>query len=104
MTEYKIVKDPTGNHLRWRVMDDTGHMISRYSTRTTAALMVRVLEGDLAAAPQYYRRLIRYAAARMSHKDAIRYAVGSVQMLGLGPQDVRADPKTGEPDALGDAS
>lgn len=82
----------------WRVVNAaTGAMVIRYPTKRQATQHVAMLNGDLSVAPEWYRDQIRSARRSMPERDALRYAMLGARELGLGPGQVRADPKTGEP-------
>jgi hypothetical protein len=95
---YTIVKDPTYSVLPWRVVDDGGRMLRRYSTRQAAAFHVAMLGGDLSGAPEWYRLAFAYARRRgFDDATAARVAMGDAQLIGLLPSQVKADPATGAP-------
>ena len=81
---------------RWE-LQRAGRFVRKLQTRKDGELLVRMYGGDLSAAPEYYRRMLKQAERIMSRRDACRYAMLDAQMLGLNPDHVQADATTGEP-------
>ena len=94
-TKIQIVKATSGS-LRWQIRKND-KMIVRCATKKLATLYLRLFNGDISAAPAWYRLLLGYARKRMGASDALRFAVGSARQYGIGPTSVQADPETGLP-------
>jgi len=97
MTEPKYMVTKSTGHLKWEVRDMDGVCMDRFATRKHAQALVDAAHGDRDAVRLLYRLDLRYAERRMTHADALRYAMLCAQERGCSPGQVGADPKTGEP-------
>lgn len=89
-------KDKT---LKWHVLkSESGKLVRRCHTKRQAQLVAAVLDGDISAAPALYREDLKHNLRRVSSReDALRGAMLSASIMGLGPKEVKVDPTTGEP-------
>lgn len=95
--EATLEKDPSGYYLKWCVVVD-GRMLRRYSTKRQASRHVAMYNGDLSAAPAWYREELAKALKSLRGRgQALKSAGMSARLLGLSPCQVNADPNTGEP-------
>jgi hypothetical protein len=93
---YEIRKDPS-YYLKWQLWHD-GTFVARFTTKREALLMKSICEGDLSAAPVWYRLCVAKAEKKFGNRcDALRSARFSAVSFNLSPEDVQADPATGEP-------
>ena len=91
------VKRTDSSTLRWHVMRGD-KFIQRCHTKRQAALLAAVLDGDMRFAPDLYRETLKHSLrSSPTREEALRSAVFSMAVLGLGSSEVRADPETGEP-------
>lgn len=94
MSRFEIVRKE--GSLKWHIYCDQKFVI-RHPTKLDATLWIELAEGNTSRAPEAYRRQIHKAEKQMGRRDALRSAILWAQMLGAGPETVRADPSTGEP-------
>lgn len=97
MSGYRIEKDPTGYYLKWRVVTGEGNMAMRFETKKLAQSLCDLLNGDLAQAPVFYRLYVARMVKKFGDEEGWKAAAQLMAVWGLGPQQVRADPNTGEP-------
>lgn len=62
-----------------------------------ATLTLAVLQGDLSAAPRWYREALNSAERRLGRETALRVTMADAAQLGLSPVQVEVDRATGEP-------
>lgn len=76
----------------WWLIERGGAFLMRQRTKRLATLTGRLLDGDVSAAPAWYRATLE--EARRTQRDelgALRAAVLAARELGLGPEHVRTD-------------
>lgn len=83
----------------WRIERD-GQLVDSARSKKLASITIKLFDGDLSVAPQWYRMVIADAAKRMSQRDAVRTGVFKAQQIGLGPAQVHALPDGTPIDAL----
>ena len=93
----------TSGSIRWWVVRLSDTWPNRTNvrgskTKKEAKLIIRMLEGDRGAVKEWYRLNVKQGLKEFGNeKDAWRSAVLGAVSFGLNPDQVCADPDTGEP-------